>query len=381
MRGHPRVHSPSPPAREGSGMSIRDLGLRVAATARPGATLRARLAFAGIPLAALALVVIVVLASTQGAAAIPPWTATLMLLDRLPLVSIDTGASEAWQRILFEIRLPRVFAAALVGAALATSGSAYQGVFRNPLADPFLLGVASGAALGAAIAIMSPLPIDSWGFGWVPAFAFVGATVAVASVYLVARTGASVDDRSLILAGIALSAMFGGVTSFLLLTGGQRAQPIFEFIFGGFNTSSWERIAFALPYLAVGAVVIALHARALNVMQLDEEQASHLGVDVARTKVIVLVAASLMAATAVAVAGTIGFVGLVVPHAIRIMFGMDYRRTLLASALVGASFMIVVDLFSRIVIAPQEVPVGIVTSMLGGPFFLYLMRRRRAVGL
>ncbi|MDP2327240.1 MAG: iron ABC transporter permease [Dehalococcoidia bacterium] len=362
-------------------MSIRDLGLRVAATARPRPTLRARLALAGIPLAALALIVIAVLASTQGAAAIPPWTATLMLLDRLPLLSIDTGASEAWQRILFDIRLPRVFAAALVGAALATSGSAYQGVFRNPLADPFLLGVASGAALGAAIAIMSPLPIDSWGFGWVPAFAFVGATVAVASVYLVARTGASVDDRSLILAGIALSAMFGGVTSFLLLTGGQRAQPIFEFIFGGFNTSSWERIAFALPYLAVGAVVIALHARALNVMQLDEEQARHLGVDVARTKVIVLVAASLMAATAVAVAGTIGFVGLVVPHAIRIMFGMDYRRTLLASALVGASFMIVVDLFSRLVIAPQEVPVGIVTSMLGGPFFLYLMRRRRAVGL
>ncbi|GMU40721.1 MAG: ABC transporter permease [Chloroflexota bacterium] len=361
-------------------MSIRDLRI-TAAWAAPRSGLRARLRLAGVPLTAVALLVIAVLSATQGAAAIPPWTAVLMLLERAPFLDVNAGASEAWHRILFDIRLPRVIAAGVVGASLSVAGSAYQGVFRNPLADPFLLGVAAGAAFGASVAIMSPLPIDSWGFGWVPAFAFVGSAVAVASVYTVARSGGTIDNGSLILAGIAFSAIFGGLTSFMLLTGGQKAQPIFEFIFGGFNTSSWVRIVYALPYLAAGAALVALHARALNVLQLDEEQAAHLGVDVTRVKVMVLVGASLMAATAVAMAGTIGFVGLVVPHAIRMMFGMDYRRTLVAAALVGASFLILVDLFSRTVIAPQEIPVGIVTSMLGGPFFIYLMRRRRGGAL
>jgi iron complex transport system permease protein len=362
-------------------MSVRDLRIGVALRPQTGIGWRAHVAVAGIPLAAMALVAVAVLSLTQGVASIPPWTAVLMLLDRLPLVSLSVDAPASWERIIFDIRLPRVAAAGLVGAALATSGAAYQGVFRNPLADPFLLGVASGAALGAAIAIMSPLPVNSWGFGWVPVFAFIGAAVAVTTVYLLARSGTVVDNPSLILAGVALSAIFSGATSFMLLTGGQRAQPIFEFLFGGFNTASWQRVMFAAPYIAIGAVIVALHARALNVLQLDEEQAGHLGVNVARTKVIVLIGASLMAATAVALAGTIGFVGLVVPHAIRMIFGRDYRQTLVAAALVGASFLILVDLFSRTVIAPQEVPVGIVTAMLGGPFFLYLMRRRRISAL
>ena len=226
-----------------------------------------------------------------------------ILLDRLPMVSIDVTVPATQETIVLDIRLPRVIAAGAVGAALALSGASYQGVFRNPLAGPFLLGVASGAALGAAIAIISPLSTDAYGFGWVPVFAFAGALGTVVLVYLLATGGGGVDSTTLILAGVALSAVFGAATAFILLTGGEQARPIFSFLFGGFNTSNWERIAWAAPYMLVGTVIVAMHARVLNVLQLDEEQAAQLGVSVTRTKLIVLAAASLTAATAVAMAG------------------------------------------------------------------------------
>ncbi len=328
--------------------------------------------------AALALLVAVaLLALTQGAAAIPPQTVLRVLLDALPLVEVDANAPATWERIVVDIRLPRVIAAGVVGSALAYSGASYQGVFRNPLAGPFLLGVASGAALGAAIAIISPLRVDAYGFGWVPVFAFAGALLTVVLVYLLATGSGRLDNVTLILAGVALSAVFGAATAFILLTGGEEARPIFSFLFGGFNTASWQRIAWAAPYLAVGAVFVAVYARTLNVLQLDEEQAAQLGVDVTRTKLIVLAAASLMAATAVAIAGVIGFVGLLVPHAVRLVFGGDHRRLLPLCALFGASFLIAVDTFARTVLAPQELPVGVMTALIGGPFFLWLLRTRR----
>ena len=320
-------------------------------------------------------------ALTRGAADIPPATVLRVLLDAVPLVSLDVAVPATQETIVLDIRLPRVIAAGAVGAALALSGASYQGVFRNPLAGPFLLGVASGAALGAAIAIISPLSTDAYGFGWVPVFAFAGALVSVAIVYLLASGGGGVDNATLILAGVALSAVLGAATAFIMLTGGEQARPIFSFLFGGFNTSSWERVAWAAPYMAVGAVVVALHARVLNVLQLDEEQAAHLGVPVRRTKLIVLAAASLTAATAVAMAGVIGFVGLIVPHAVRLAFGGDYRRLLPLAAAFGASFLIVVDLLARTMLSPQEVPVGVLTALLGGPFFLWLLRTRRAAAL
>ncbi len=329
----------------------------------------------------VALLLVALFALTQGTVAIPVTTAAAMLLDRLPFVHLDVQAPEAWQRILFDVRVPRVAAAGLVGAALSYSGAAYQGVFRNPLADPFLLGVASGAGLGASIAIVSPLPVDSYGFGWVPLFAFAGAIVAVALVYGLSRTGGLRDNATLLLAGVAISAVASGITSFLLLSGGPKTFPIFSFLFGGFNTASWPRLLVALPYVAVGALVVYVHARALNVLQLDEEQAAHLGVDVTRTKIIVLAAASIIAAAAVAVAGIIGFVGLVVPHVVRMLAGNDYRRLLPLTAILGATFVILVDVAARSVLPPQEVPVGIVTEIIGAPFFLYLLRRGRAAGL
>ncbi|MCK9487388.1 MAG: iron ABC transporter permease [Dehalococcoidia bacterium] len=327
---------------------------------------------------AVLLALVTLLALTQGSADIPAGTVLRVLVDSLPWVEVETSASDSWERILLQIRLPRVLAACLVGAALSLSGSAYQGIFRNPLAEPYLLGVAAGAGLAVAIAVVSPLPVDAYGLGWVPILAFIGGLSTVLIVYAVARSGGMLDGGSLILGGVALSAVWAGATSFLIINGSDTvSQPILSFLFGGFNTSSWEKVLVATPYILVGTLVIALHARALNVLQLDEEQAEHLGVDVSRTKLIVLAAASLVAATAVAVAGVIGFVGLIVPHAIRMLFGGDYRRTLAASLLGGALLMVSVDLLARTIIQPQEVPVGVLTAMLGGPFFLLLLRSRK----
>jgi iron complex transport system permease protein len=330
--------------------------------------------------ASVLLTAVALVALTQGAADIPVRTTLGLLLDRLPGVTIDQDVPATWERIVFDIRLPRVVAAALVGAALSYSGAAYQGVFRNPLADPFLLGIASGAGFGAAIAIISPLPTDAYGLGWVPVFAFVGGALTVTLVYLLARSAPGSQGATLILAGVALSAVLSAGISFILLTGGDSTQPILSFIFGGFNTASWSRLTAALPYMAVGGVVVALHARVLNVFQLDREQAAQLGVDVTRSTLLILAAASLMAAAAVAVAGIIGFVGLIVPHSARMIVGWDHRRLLPISALGGAAFLIAADLASRTLLAPEEIPVGVLTALLGGPFFLYLLRTRRVDG-
>ncbi len=357
-------------------MTVRGRLHRFGPAGNPGAR-----RYGSIPPLALATVLLVLAAAaalTRGAASIPPATALGVIIERLPLLPVEVDAPANWERIVLDVRLPRVAAAGIVGAALGYAGASYQGVFRNPLAEPFLLGVSSGAALGAAIAILSPLPAGSYGFGWVPLFAFTGAALTVLLVYLLARAGAAANDATLILAGVAISAVLSAATSFLLLTGGEQARPIFSFLFGGFNTASWERIVIATPYILAGAAVVALHARALDVLQLDDEQAEQLGVHVDRARLTVLGAGSLMAATAVAMAGIIGFVGLIVPHAVRMLVGTSHASLLPLSALGGASLLIAADLVARTALAPQEVPVGIVTAVVGGPFFLYLLRAHRS---
>ncbi len=339
----------------------------------------------GMPGAMLAtagtLVAVSVLALTMGAAPIPIASAVRIVLDAVPGLGalVDASAEpEPWRRIVLDVRLPRVAAAGVVGAALAFAGASYQGVFRNPLASPYLLGVASGAALGAAIVIVSPIGTGGYGFGPVPLAAFVGGGATMVAVYALSRTsGGAAAPTTLILAGVALSSILSAATSFIMLGAGQRAQPIFAFLFGTLNISSWERLAWGAPYLLFGAAVVLAHGRVLNVLQLDEEQAGQLGIDVTRTRLIVLAAASLMAATTVAIAGIIGFVGLIVPHVVRLLWGGDYRRVLPLSAILGAAFLVGTDVLGRTVMAPQEIPVGIITAIAGGPFFLYLLRTRR----
>ncbi|MEX1252942.1 MAG: iron ABC transporter permease [Dehalococcoidia bacterium] len=315
-----------------------------------------------------------------GAADIPPMTVVRILLYHLGL-PVEVDWPRSWDAIVWEVRVPRMLLAGLVGATLAYSGTTYQGVFRNPLADPYLIGVAAGAGLGAALVIVSPLPYTLGPLSPVPAAAFLGAMTAVTITYLLARVGPVVPTVTLILAGTAVSSVGTAAVSYLMLIDDNRALSLLSWLLGGFNTASWERVWLLVPYALLGGLVLLPFGRALNVLQLSEDQARQLGVNVEALKVGLLVVASLATAAAVAVSGIIGFVGLVVPHIARLLWGPDYRRLLPMSALVGASFMILADLVARSIAPPHEIPVGIVTAFAGAPFFLYLLRRQRRASL
>jgi len=293
------------------------------------------------------------------------------------LLPLDLDVAPVSDTIVWEIRLPRVLLAGLVGGTLAYSGAAYQGVFRNPLADPYLLGVAAGAGLAATIVIVGPVPATYGNFSLITLAAFGGAVAAVVLTYGLARMGGTTPTTTLILSGVAVSALAVSATSYLMLANQRDTISILSWLLGGFNNSGWNKMWFIVPYTVPAAIVIFLHGRLLNVMQLDEQQAQQLGVNVERTKLIVLLASSLATAAAVSVAGIIGFVGLIVPHAVRLLLGPDYRRLLPLAALLGASFLILADLAARTAISPGELPVGVITAFLGAPFFLYLLRRQR----
>jgi iron complex transport system permease protein len=293
------------------------------------------------------------------------------------LLPLDLDVAPVSDTIVWEIRLPRVLLAGLVGGTLAYSGAAYQGVFRNPLADPYLLGVAAGAGLAATIVIVGPVPATYGNVSLITLAAFGGAIVAVVLTYGLARMGGTTPTTTLILAGVAVSALAVSATSYLMLAHQRDTISVLSWLLGGFNNSGWNKMWFIVPYTVPAAIVIFLHGRLLNVMQLDEQQAQQLGVNVERTKLVVLVASSLATAAAVSVAGIIGFVGLIVPHAVRLLLGPDYRRLLPLAALLGASLLILADLAARTAISPGELPVGVITAFLGAPFFLYLLRRQR----
>jgi iron complex transport system permease protein len=325
----------------------------------------------------VALVVVVLLATSVGSVHIPILTTFRVLTAKLPLIDIAQTWPATVGTIVLEIRLPRVILAGLVGAALATAGATYQGLFRNPLADPYLIGVAQGASLGAVIGFLLPITWHSLGFSVIPLFAFIGALVATAVVYGLARVGKTVPVTTLILAGVALGALLGSIVSYLIISSGEKMHGIIFWLMGSFSLSQWSEVGIVLPYVAVGTVVIIILARILNVMQLDEEQAQQLGVNVERLKLILLAAATLITAASVSFVGTIGFVGIITPHAVRLIWGADHRFLLPLSVLAGAIFMILADLVARTVLAPTEIPIGVITAICGAPFFLYLLRRRK----
>ncbi len=318
------------------------------------------------------LVVIGAVAATFGSVAIPLDTLAQMVIAKLPGAHIVATWTPTWETILFDIRLPRIVLAALVGGALATSGATYQGLLRNPLADPYLIGVSSGAGLGATIAIV-------FGVGAIPLLAFVGAMGATALIYALARAGGRTTPTTLILAGVALGAFLSAITSFLMFKNDSafRTHQVIAWMMGSFALSSWQSVATMLPYLVVGWLIVYVNARVLNVLQLGDTQAQQLGVPVERVTMMLVAAASLITAAAVAVSGVIGFVGLIVPHAVRLVWGPDHRFLLPMSALLGATFLIIADTFARTLLAPSELPVGIITAFCGAPFFLYLLRQRK----
>ena len=325
----------------------------------------------------IALGVAVAFATTFGSVQIPFFTTCRLLLSQLPLVDIAPTWPSTTETIILEIRLPRVILAGLVGAALAIAGATYQGLFRNPLADPYLIGVAQGAALGAVIGFLLPFNWYGMGFGIIPLLAFTGALISVAIVYNLARVGKTLPMTTLILAGVALGALWGSVVSYLIITSGGKMHGIIFWLMGSFSLSEWSEVKVVLPYMVVGVAIILLYARSLNIMHLDEEQAQQLGVNTERLKLILLAAATLITAAAVCFVGIIGFVGIIIPHAVRLVWGPDYRFLLPLSVLTGAIFLILADLVARTALAPTEIPVGVVTAICGAPFFLYLLRRKK----
>jgi iron complex transport system permease protein len=286
--------------------------------------------------------------------------------------------SETAATIVFDIRLPRTILVALTGAALAGSGAAYQGLFRNPLADPYLIGVASGAGLGAVFVMAQEWPKTLLGFYTIPAAAFLGALVAVAVVYAIARIGKTVPITTLLLAGVAVSSFTTAISSFLMLYSQSELRRAIAWLLGGSALGGWQPVVAVLPYIVVGLGVLLVSGHQLNVLQLGEEQAQQLGLPVERVKIILVVAASLAAAAAVAFSGMIGFIGLIVPHALRLIWGGDHRRLVPLSILGGASALLVADTLARTVFAPEVLPVGILTAIAGVPFFLWLLRRAKA---
>ncbi len=309
-----------------------------------------------------------------GSSSITTLTIAQILLDKIPLINIDQFWPASVETIVLNIRLPRIILAGLVGAALAVAGATYQGLFRNPLADPYLIGVAQGAGLGAILGFLLP---TVWQNFSIPLLAFVGAVLTVSVVYLVAKIGKTLPVTTLILAGVAIGAFLIAITSYLMIISHDKLSAIIAWILGTFSLSSWQQIIIVLPYMIIGITIIFLYARPLNIMQLDEEQAQQLGINVERTKLILLGAATLITASAVCFCGTIGFVGIIVPHAMRILWGPDHRFLLPLSTVAGAILLILADTAARTMLSPTEIPVGIITALVGAPFFLILLRRTR----
>ncbi len=297
------------------------------------------------------------------------------------LVGGDGGGTQAV--ILMEIRLPRVLLAILVGSALALSGVVMQGFFQNPMADPYIVGVSSGAGLGATVAM--GLGFDFWFFGLsgIGLMAFAGALIVTALVYMISLRGGQLPVTTVLLSGVALGALASSITSYwMVAVRGDLfdTQRILFWLMGSLASRRWEHVHLAWPQILAGALFLQWMARDLNVLVQGEENALYLGIDVERSKRLLLVGASLVAAAAVSVSGIIGFVGLVVPHVMRLWIGPDHRWLLPASMLGGAVLLVNADLLARIVIEPAELPIGIITSVLGCPFFLYLLRKRRDIG-
>ena len=307
-----------------------------------------------------------------GAVEISPSGIVEALFDGLPLLEIDHGLSDTQLRLLFEIRLPRVVMGGLVGAVLAVAGAAYQGVFRNPLADPFLLGVAAGAGLGATLVIGLGA-----GTGLIPPVAFAGGLAAVAATYALSRTVGGRTTTSLILAGVAVAAFATAVQTYLLQRNYDTLREVYAWILGRLVTVGWGEVVRLLPYAVVAGVVLLVHRRYLDVLALGDEEASGLGVRVAAVRRYVVLAATLATAAAVSVSGLIGFVGIIVPHTVRLITGWSYRVIVPLSLVYGAVFVMLADIGARTLVAPAELPIGVLTAFLGAPFFLLVLRTMR----
>lgn len=298
------------------------------------------------------------------------------LADRIPLVELSSGLSDREAAILWELRVPRVVLGGLVGAMLAMAGASYQGVFRNPLADPYLLGVAAGAGLGATLAIAYLPGREAWPLNPLPLAAFVGALLGVGITYVLGRSGGRArSSASLILAGVAVAAFLTAAQTYVQQRNADTLREVYSWILGTLGTVGWREVTLIAPYIAVSGAALLLHRRLLDVVSVGEEEADSLGIRSARVRLVVMAAATLGTAAAVAVSGLIAFVGIIVPHTVRLVLGASYRLILPLSVFVGAAFLVLADFIARTALAPAEVPIGVITAFFGAPFFLLVLHR------
>jgi len=348
----------SPPAGpEGDGPTLRPVSARRAVTVALGALVGAAL-----------------LGVSMGPADLSLTAALRVMASHIPFLHIHSGVGKIDADILWQIRLPRVVLGGLVGAMLAGGGAAFQGVFRNPLADPYLLGVAAGAGLGATAVIVAGPQLSEL----LPLAAFAGAVAAVTLTYVigatVGRQGATV---SIVLAGVAVAALLTAIQTFLQQQHAQDLQSVYAWILGSLTVATWSQVVLILPYVAVSALVLLAHRRFLDVLRVGEDEADSLGVRSSRVRITIVAAATLGTAAAVAVSGLIGFVGIIVPHTVRLTTNASYRVVVPVSMIGGAAFLILADVAARTVLAPSEIPIGVVTAFVGAPFFLFVLRSRR----
>lgn len=323
----------------------------------------------------LLAVVAILLSLAVGSVSIPTLDLFRLLGEKvgIPVHSV----SSVFRTILFDLRLPRMVLIGLTGASLAGSGAAYQGLFRNPLADPYLIGVASGAGLGAVIAMSIHWPARLFGMFTIPIAAFGFGLLTIFLVYSLARIGKTVPTTNLLLAGVTVSSFCTALTSFLMIQSQSELRRAIVWLLGGSALTGWEPVLAMLPYAIVGLTGLILLGYPLNVLQFGEDQARQMGLDVDRIKTLVILASSLTAAAAVAFTGIIGFIGLIVPHVVRILWTTDYRHLIPLTSIMGVALLLFTDVIARVLIPPQEIPLGIITALVGAPFFLWVLRRSK----
>lgn len=344
----------------------------MSASATPTEARTSRIGWVPLSIGVVSVLVAGTLGATVGAAGLDVASVVRALIDALPGVALESGLTEVESSILFEIRLPRVVLGAIVGAVLAVAGASYQGVFRNALADPYLLGVAAGSGLGATLALA--VTGDS---GLIPILAFVGGMAAVGVTYALGRSVGGRSATSLILAGVAVAAFATAVQTYLLQRDTDTLREVYAWILGRLVTVGWGEVVELLPYAVVATAVIFASRRLLDILSIGDEEAHALGVEVGRVRGVIVIAATLATAAAVSVSGLIGFVGIIVPHTMRLLFGWSYRVIVPLSILFGASFLMMADIAARTLISPGELPIGVVTAFFGAPFFLLVLRTMR----
>lgn len=320
-----------------------------------------------------------VVSLSLGSAKLPFMHVWNILLHHIPFIGgfVKVNWAESSEQIIVNVRLPRVLLAVLIGACLSLAGAGFQGVLRNPLADPYTLGVASGAAVGAAFLILFGLHTMLFGKWTIPLAAFIMGLLTLIVVIRLANVNGKFQLETIILSGVVVQAFLGSLVSFMVSMSDKVINEIVFWLLGSLALRGWSFMLFLVPYLALGLVVLLSYGRTLNLFALGERQASHLGVNVERTRKIVLAVSTLITAAAVSIVGTIGFVGLVVPHLVRLIVGPDYRILLPITAIFGGIYVLWADTIARTLLSPTEIPLGVVTAFLGAPFFAYLLRKNK----